>query len=745
MRRSIRFVLAAAVVAVAVSLFAVPPVASAQGESPEPTSAALIPDTAFAACLERAAKTSELTAQVLAGLTTVSCWSAADASISDLTGVDLLTEVRTLRLASSQLTEIGLLGGLPDLRELQLNVPAQVNLAPLADLPALSALSLTTTPDHDLRFLDGMELDWIDVSATGPRAFAAAGIPVLRGSFTIGGKELETLSGVEGWSAQAAHVWGSKVTDLSPLEGSRIDWLLIHPGEVRDLEPLARIEGLTRLWLMGQPASDLHAVGSLKELEVLDVSGSAVSDLSPLAGMPALKSLSVRNTPVVDVSVAATLPSLASLDVSSTEVTDLGEPGSLSHLRVLTGYHSALQSLEAVRGATGLESVNLNRAQIRDLSPLSDLPDGATVLLDDNQIHDFSPLAGWTGTLSAIGQKVTLPDVVAETSYPIALLDEHGELLDFGGGYRDFDGVLHYTSPAAMSFQLRNSTVPATITIDLRQNVLPGKAFTRTRRPTITGGHNPRVGRRLTVSTPAWTPAVGWYTYQWFRNGTVIEGATGSSYTPTSADYDTTLRVAVTGHREGYGAAIANSAFTDYVAKGWFASTPAPRITGTRAVGKTLTATLAWSPKPSTTTYQWYRDGRRITKATKSTYKLVASDRGKRITVKVTGKKRGYYTHSRTSAKTSAIAKGTMTASAATITGTPAVGRTLTAIHGAWTPTGVRYSYQWYRDTTPIRGATAKTRRISRSDVGHTIAVRITGRRTGYTTTTRLSPSVTVT
>jgi hypothetical protein len=55
--------------------------------------------------------------------------------------------------------------------------------------------------------------------------------------------------------------------------------------------------------------------------------------------------------------------------------------------------------------------------------------------------------------------------------------------------------------------------------------------------------------------------------------------------------------------------------------------------------------------------YQWYRNGIKIKKATKSTYKLTKADRGKRITVKVTGKKRGYHTHTRTSAKTAKIAK----------------------------------------------------------------------------------------
>ena len=40
--------------------------------------------------------------------------------------------------------------------------------------------------------------------------------------------------------------------------------------------------------------------------------------------------------------------------------------------------------------------------------------------------------------------------------------------------------------------------------------------------------------------------------------------------------------------------------------------------------------------------YQWYRDGAAIANATKPSYKLVAADKGKKITVKVTARKPGY-------------------------------------------------------------------------------------------------------
>ena len=57
-----------------------------------------------------------------------------------------------------------------------------------------------------------------------------------------------------------------------------------------------------------------------------------------------------------------------------------------------------------------------------------------------------------------------------------------------------------------------------------------------------------------------------------------------------------------------------------------------------------------WSPAATTYTYRWYRNGVAISGATHTTYKLTTSDKGKQITVKVTGAKSGYLTAAKVSA-----------------------------------------------------------------------------------------------
>ncbi len=89
-----------------------------------------------------------------------------------------------------------------------------------------------------------------------------------------------------------------------------------------------------------------------------------------------------------------------------------------------------------------------------------------------------------------------------------------------------------------------------------------------------------------------------------------------------------------------------------------FTSTPTPKISGTAKVGKTLKAKAGtWKPSGAKFSYQWYRGSSKISGATKSSYKLTSKDKGKKITVTVTGSKSGYLSVAKTSKTTGSVKK----------------------------------------------------------------------------------------
>ncbi len=252
--------------------------------------------------------------------------------------------------------------------------------------------------------------------------------------------------------------------------------------------------------------------------------------------------------------------------------------------------------------------------------------------------------------------------------------------------------------------------------------------------PTIAGSF--AVASTLTAKPGAWNSGTT-FAYQWLRDGVKISAATKATYKLTTADAGTSISVVVTGAKSGSSTLAKTSAASAKVA-----TATTPKITGTAKVGSTLAvSTGAWTAKTAFS-YQWLRDGVKITGATKATYVLTASDAGKKITVTVTGKLTGYATVAKTSAVTAAVVTGALTAPAPKITGTVKVGSVLTAAAGTWT-SGTTVKYQWYRNGAAISGATAKTYTLRPTDAYATITVKTTGTKPGYATATKASAATT--
>ncbi len=169
--------------------------------------------------------------------------------------------------------------------------------------------------------------------------------------------------------------------------------------------------------------------------------------------------------------------------------------------------------------------------------------------------------------------------------------------------------------------------------------------------PKISG--TAKVGQAVSVAAGAWGPGSVILSYQWYRGKTAISGAHSTRYAVQAGDAGSKLSVKVIGLRTGYTVTARTSATTAAVATASFQKAPAPRISGTATVGRTLKATVGtWSPSVATRTYQWYRDSTKIKGATKSTYKLTKASKGHRVTVRVTGRKAGYTTLTKTSPAT---------------------------------------------------------------------------------------------
>lgn len=139
------------------------------------------------------------------------------------------------------------------------------------------------------------------------------------------------------------------------------------------------------------------------------------------------------------------------------------------------------------------------------------------------------------------------------------------------------------------------------------------------------------VGTKLTASV---TGTYDQISYQWYRDGKAISGATGDTYKLVEADAGAKISVEATSSGNYVGTLT-----SDPVEVGKMTLPGTLTISGTTTnVGDTLTATMENSVDAANYTIQWYRNGVAISGATGNTYTIVKADKGDNISAIATAK-----------------------------------------------------------------------------------------------------------
>ncbi|MFC3372426.1 hypothetical protein [Glutamicibacter protophormiae] len=272
------------------------------------------------------------------------------------------------------------------------------------------------------------------------------------------------------------------------------------------------------------------------------------------------------------------------------------------------------------------------------------------------------------------------------------------------------------------------------------QVTVSGTTLSAKSKPKVTGTF--RQNQTLKVSNGTWNAKPSSYSYSWYRNGKKISGATKSSYKLSPKDVGKKISVRVVAKRSGFKSGSFETKKTN-VAPVLLKVSKKPKVSGSAKFGSTLKVSNGlWSKTPTSYSYSWYRNGKKISGANKKTYKLTSADVGKKISVRVVAKRKGYDNGQYATAAKKISAASFNKISKPTISGKAAYGKTLTANPGKSTPKATSYSYQWYRDGSPIKGATKKKYKAKYADVYSDLTVKVTSKRSGYKSSSRTSSAV---
>lgn len=239
------------------------------------------------------------------------------------------------------------------------------------------------------------------------------------------------------------------------------------------------------------------------------------------------------------------------------------------------------------------------------------------------RITDTKPDIRWT---------VSGPDVVRSSTDPQVYR------VNSSGGVRveavrDSNKGQLLASPGAVTTEPGTQVFEA----NFEPNICPMKKPT-----TISIAGTARVGQKMTAQPGTWSPGTT-FRYEWHR-GAIVGAA--QSYSPQPGDLGSDMYVTVIGSKAGYQTEQVTSRIVT-IMPGLF-QTPVPAVS---LASGTLSTTGRFTPAPTTYTYQWLRNGAVVKGATGRTYKPSATTRAAAFQVKVTGRRAGYTTVTKASAR----------------------------------------------------------------------------------------------
>lgn len=295
--------------------------------------------------------------------------------ISDLTGIEYMTNLHLLDLSNNNIDDISPLASLINLDTLLLNHNSISDLSPLASLTRLTQLSLednnitNITALSNLMNLTYLALSENDISDLAPLA-SLTNLTTLGLSF-------------------------NNINDLTPLAHlTNLSKLWLNNNNINDIRPLTNLYSLNELYLGGNNISDLSPLNTsnLPNLWYLELNDNNISDLTPLTSIPNLRALNLYNNSISDITSLAYLTSLSVLSLRKNNISNITPLASLTNLQALDLGYNNVSNITPLADLTNLSDLRLEGNNINDVTPLTNLTNLRILFLNENTISDVSPL-----------------------------------------------------------------------------------------------------------------------------------------------------------------------------------------------------------------------------------------------------------------------------------------------------------------------------------------------------------------
>ena len=266
----------------------------------------------------------------LADLTRLTELVLSENEIADIIPLANLIDLELLWIQRNNIVDIRPLANLTQLTELVLSENEIADVTPLANLTNLERLELQHNRITDVTPLENLtNLEYLDTQNNPifdpDSPLVDIPDPNLRAAIheTLQRPEHLPLDEAAMLQFHDLDIHDRGVTSLAGLEHAHNLVVLVGgDNPISDLNPLANVTRLHRLFLWRCEISDIRPLTKLINLENLDLRWNHIVDITPLARLPKLIGLSLASNRIEDITPLASVTSLQYLNVTHNRIID---------------------------------------------------------------------------------------------------------------------------------------------------------------------------------------------------------------------------------------------------------------------------------------------------------------------------------------------------------------------------------------------------------------------------------------
>ena len=345
--------------------------------------------------------------------------AGGDRGITNLTGLEYATNIRSLRLDNNPIVDISPLIHLTNLEGVHLTGCGIVDLSPLGNLKNLRGVFLGHNQISDISALAELtNLTHLHLQSNQIVDLSPLANVINLREFWIQDNSVEDITILANLTLlEELRLNRNEITDVTPLiELKNLMELHIADNPFYDFSPLLKLEGVeldieisealnvaveipnpNLRQLIREALSLPEAVpltqGQILRLTRLDAGGDrGITNLTGLEYATNMRSLRLHNNPIVDISPLVHLTKLEGVHLWGCDIVDLSPLGNLKNLKGVFLGHNNISDISPLAELTNLTHLHLQSNQIVDLRPLANLINLRELWIDDNLDTDISPL-----------------------------------------------------------------------------------------------------------------------------------------------------------------------------------------------------------------------------------------------------------------------------------------------------------------------------------------------------------------